>query len=296
MTSLPKSFVAPTFEYGNAPFRLMCQKYGADATVVPLVNVAALVRHADVIDAWPEERNLGLQLSGPKPDEFAEAVRLSLKQFPFIKRLDLNSGCPSIVTMRDGSGSALMRKPQTIAAIVKAMKSETDLPVSVKIRVFTDKKKTIDLASTIEQAGADFITVHGRTARQGYSSTTDWEMIRTVNESLSIPLVGNGDIKSAGEGRSRVKEGFCGSFMIGRAAMSNPRVFRDETSLTYEQKRNMFLEYVDICREHDAIALKDLKLKAVQFYRGVSGGAAIRNRMMHCKTADELISRVESER
>ncbi|VVB73908.1 tRNA-dihydrouridine synthase B [uncultured archaeon] len=293
---LPKAFLAPTFEYGNAPFRLMCQRYGAEATVVPLVNVSAVVRHADVIDALPEEKNLGLQFSGPKPDEFAEAVRLSLKQFPFIRRLDLNSGCPSTVTMRDGSGSALMRRPETIAAIVKAMKSETDLPVSVKIRIFTDKEKTIELASAIERAGADFIIVHGRTARQGYSSTADWEMIRDVKGSLSIPLVGNGDIKSAEEGRSKMKDGFCDAFMIGRAAMSNPMVFRDKTYLTYEQRRKMFLEYIGICREHGGIALKDLKLKSVQFYRGVSGVAAIRQRMMLCKTVDELISRIESER
>lgn len=296
MNRLPKAFLAPMFEYGNAPFRLMCQRYGAEATVIPLVNVAAVVRHADVIEALPEEKNLGLQLSGPKPDDFAEAVRLSLKQFPFIKRLDLNSGCPSIVTMRDGSGSALMRKPQIIADIVKSMKSETDLPVSVKMRIFTDKKRTAELASMIERAGADFITVHGRTARQGYASTADWETIRAVKESISIPLVGNGDIKSFDEGNSKVKDEYCDSFMIGRTAMSNPRVFRNETNLTYEQKRKLFLEYIDICKEYGIIGLKDLKLKSVQFYRGVSGGAGIRNRMMHCKTIDELISRVESEK
>jgi len=293
---LPKAFLAPMFEYGNAPFRLMCQRYGADAAVVPLVNVAAIVRGADVIDALPEEKNLGLQLSGPKPDEFLRAVKMALKQFPFIKRLDLNSGCPSTVTMRDGSGSALMKKPETIAAIVKAMKGETDLPVSVKIRIFTDKRKTFELASIIEKAGADFITVHGRTARQGYSSTADWDMIKAVKELLSIPLIGNGDIHSAEEGKSRIGAGFCDSFMIGRAAMSNPLVFSNKTHITYDQRKKLFFEYVDICREHNAVDIRDLKLKSVQFFRGVSGVAALRQRLMICKSADELISKIESEK
>jgi tRNA-dihydrouridine synthase B len=293
---LPKVFLAPMFEYGNAPFRLMCQKYGAEATVVPLVNVAAIVRGADVIDALPEEKNLGLQLSGPKPDEFARAVRTALKQFPFIKRLDLNSGCPSTVTMRDGSGSALMKRPETIAAIVKAMKSETDLPVSVKIRIFTDKRKTFELASTIEKAGADFITVHGRTTRQGYSSTADWDMIKAVKDRLSIPLIGNGDVHSAEEGHLKIDAGFCDSFMIGRAAMSNPLVFSNKTHITYEQRKRLFFEYVDICREYSKLDVRDLKLKSVQFFRGVSGVAALRQRMMLCKSADELISKIESEK
>jgi len=293
---LPKAFLAPAFEYGNAPFRLMCQRYGAEATVVPLVNVAAIVRGADVIDALPEEKNLGLQLSGPKPDEFPGAIRIALKRFPFIKRLDLNSGCPSTVTMRDGSGSALMKRPETIAAIVKAMKSETDLPVSVKIRVFTDKKKTFELASIIEKAGADFITVHGRTARQGYSSTADWDMIKAVKDQLSIPIVGNGDIHSAEEGGSRIAGGFCDSFMIGRAAMSNPLVFSNKTHLTYEQRRKLFFEYVDICEKHSKVDVRDLKLKSVQFFKGVSGVAALRQRLMLCKSADELISKIESEK
>jgi len=293
---LPKAFLAPMFEYGNAPFRLMCQKYGADATVIPLVNVAAIVRGADVIDALPEEKNLGLQLSGPKPDEFPGAVRMALKQFPFIKRLDLNSGCPSTVTMRDGSGSALMKKPETIAAIVKAIKSETDLPVSVKIRIFTDKAKTFELTSTIEKAGVDFITMHGRTARQGYSSTADWDMIKAVKDQLSIPLVGNGDIHSAEEGYLKLKAGFCDSFMIGRAAMSNPLVFCNKTHLTYDQRKKLFFEYVDICKEYDAVDVRDLKLKSVQFFRGVSGVAALRQRMMLCKSTDELISKLELEK
>jgi nifR3 family TIM-barrel protein len=293
---LPKAFLAPIFEYGNAPFRLMCQKYGAEATVVPLVNVAAIVRGADVIDALPEEKNLGLQLSGPKPDEFARAVKTVLKLFPFVKRLDLNSGCPSTVTMKDGSGSALMKRPETIAAIVKAMKSETDLPVSVKIRMFTDKKKTFELVSIIEKAGADFIIVHGRTTRQGYSSTADWGMIKAVKDQLSIPLIGNGDIHSAEEGYSRIEAGFCDSFMIGRAAMSNPMVFSNKTHITYDQRKKLFFEYVDMCKEHGKLDVRDLKLKSVQFTRGVSGGAALRNRLMLCKTADELISKIESEK
>ena len=290
---LPKAFLAPIFDYTNAPFRLLCQRHGAESTAVPLVNVSAIIHGVNLVDAVTGEKNLGVQLSGAKPNEFIETVRIIEKKFPFIKRFDINAGCPSSNTMQNGGGAALMRKSDILMSIVKAMKKETSLPVSVKMRIFRDKEKTLDLASRIESAGADFVTVHGRTAKQGYSGTADWEMIRSIKESLSIPIIGNGDVKCRKDGISRIKDGFCDSFMIGRAAMSNPLVFKDKTELTYEQRKKLFLEYADLCSKHDMIELNDLRRKSVQLFRSVRNGAKMRGMLMQSETAEELISKVE---
>lgn len=289
---LPAMFLAPVFGYTNSAFRLLCQRHCAGATVVPLVSASALAHGIDVIDAVDQERNLGVQLSGTKPTEFAKAVAFVERKFSFVKRFDLNAGCPSSNTMQNGGGAALMREPEILTDIVKAMKEKTDLPVSVKMRIFSDRKRTIALASEIEASGADFITVHGRTAKQGYGGAADWEAIRAVKESLSIPVVGNGNVNHLKDGISRIKEGYCDSFMVGRAAMSNPLVFEDRIASDYGQKKKLFLEYVGICRTLGTIELNDLKQKSAQFFRGIEHGATIRNRFMQCGTVDELLPEV----
>ena len=293
MRGLPSSFLAPIFGYTNAQFRLLCQRYGAKATVVPLVNASAISRGAKMIDAYDSEKSLGVQLSGPRPEEFAKAVSIIERNFHLVKRFDVNAGCPAQGTMKDGGGSVLMRKPKTLAAIVKEMKKETDLLVSVKMRIFNNKTKIVQLATTIQEAGADFITIHGRTVKQGYSGYADWGMIQTVKENVSIPVIGNGDIKSTKEGEIRVREGYCNSFMIGRAAMSNPLVFKDKTELTYERRKKLFLEYHELCQELDHVEMKDLMPKALQFFRSIKDGAAIRHKLSQSKTVDELISKLE---
>lgn len=209
-----------------------------------------------------------------------------------MKRFDINAGCPSTNTVQNGDGAALMKKPGVLAGIGKAVKRETELPVSVKMRIFGDKEKTIKLAREMEDIGTDFLIIHGRTAEQGYSGTADWDMIRAVKESISIPVVGNGDVKSVGDGHSRIKDGFCNSFMIGRAAMSNPLVFRDKTELDYEQRKKIFLEYVGLCHKMGCVELNDLKLKALQFFRNISDGPKIRHQISQDKTVEGLLNKI----
>jgi tRNA-dihydrouridine synthase B len=290
---LPKSFLAPIFGYTNAPFRLLCQKHGAEACFVPLIHVSRIVHGSKLIDVIPEEKNLGIQLSGSNPKHFADAVKIIEKKYHFIKRFDVNCGCPSNKAVECNLGSALMKKPKTIANIIKTMKKETDLQISVKTRIFKDKKETLNLAEAIEDAGTDFIIVHGRTPSQGYSGAANWEMIKEVNESISIPLVGNGDIRSAKEGKQKIKQGFCSSFMIGRAAMQNPMLFKDKIELDYGKRKKLFLEYVELCKDVDCLDISDLRIKSTQFFRNIPHSASLRNELFKSKIVEDLIAKLE---
>jgi len=293
---LPKFFLAPIFGYSNAPFRILCQKYGCKAAYVPLIHVSQVKNSVKRIDARKQEKNLGIQFSGSNPEQFAEATRIIEKKVPFIKRFDINCGCPSQKASDCKLGSALMKRPEIIAKIIDAMKKETDKSVSVKTRIFEDKAKTVHLAKEIESAGADFLIIHGRTPGQGYSGNADWEMIQEINDVISIPLVGNGDITSMKQGKQRIDEGFCDSFMVGRAAMSNPLLFKGKEKLGKNERKKVFFEYLKICEKLDEVRLNDLRTKIVQFFREFEGSAALRNDLFQSKTVDELIKKISKER
>jgi len=293
---LPKSFLAPIFGFSNAPFRMLCQRYGCKASYIPLVHVSQVKNSVKNIEALGEEKGLGIQLSGSNPEQFAEAVRIIERKFPSIERFDVNCGCPSKKAAECKLGSALMKKPEIIARIISSIKSETDKPVSVKTRIFNDKARTLSLTGAIESAEVDFIIIHGRTPEQEYSGSADWSMIHEINDSISVPLVGNGDITSLKQGKERIDEGFCDSFMIGRAAMSNPLLFKRKDKLGKNERKKMFFEYLSICEDLRKVELNDLRLKIVQFFKGFEGSAAFRNNLFKSKTLEELLKRISEDR
>jgi len=292
---LPKCFLAPIFGYTNAPFRILCQKYGAESAVVPLINVRSVINGKvhSLIDASPIEKNITVQLSGSKPHEFAEAVKIIEKKFSFIKRFDVNTGCPSDKAVLGEMGAALMKNPKNTMDIISAIKDETDTVLSVKTRIFKEAKKNLAIAAAVWKAGADFMIVHARTPSQKYSGIADWGMIEEIHESISLPIVGNGDLRSAREGQILVTRGFCSSFMIGRAAMSNPMVFENKTELSYEQRKKLFLEYIKICEKFGQLELSDLRLKSTQIFREFEGSAAFRNKLFNSKDVGELVEKLD---
>jgi tRNA-dihydrouridine synthase B len=288
------SFLAPIDGYTDLPFRLLCQRYGATAACVPLVNSAALARNPagiSAVDAHRSEKNCGIQLAGSRPEEAAKATEAAIEAFPFLSWLNLNCGCPSPRTVETGGGSALLRRPKLMLEILAAMKKRSPVPVSVKLRVKDDMPKTAALCRQIERAGADFIILHGRTPAQGYSGKADWELIRSVHERVGIPLVGNGDIAAASEGRRLVAAGYCDSFMAGRAAMANPMLFSDRKPDGAEGRLRLLEEYLSLCRAHAGEApLKDVKLKALNFMSGVPGAAALRNSISRAGAVESIFA------
>ncbi|MBN1169428.1 tRNA-dihydrouridine synthase family protein [Candidatus Micrarchaeota archaeon] len=270
-----KSFLAPIDGYSDAAFRLLCSRYGAEASCVPLINADAVLvgREAGI---HPEEKNLGVQLVGNNPETIGKACRRIVDGNPEIKWLNLNCGCPSSRTRSCGGGSALLDNPEKIVRSVAEMK-KCGIPVSIKIRITDD---TMELC---RKTGADFLIVHGRTPGQGYSGKNNWEIIKRIKQESEIPVIGNGDITMAWEGKNYVKKGYCDSFMAGRAAMSNPLLFSDR-KITDPQ--DMLDEYMEIGGV--VPGLKDIRLKAMHFISGFKGAPAMRNIISRAKTIKEI--------
>lgn len=285
------NFLSPIDEYTNVPFRVLCQKYGAEATCIPLINSTAISRGNSFFKSNEDEKNLGAQLVGNNPTDIGKSTRI-LDEIPHISWFNLNCGCPSARTRESGGGSALLDHPETIIKSISEMKKNTDKLVSVKIRLNT-LNHTMELCKKIEIAGADFIIIHGRTAKQGYSGKADWPAIKFIKENTDCPIVGNGDITSLEQGRKRVEEGYCDSFMIARAAMTNPMIFSGETP-NIQKRMVLFGEYLELYQKYiGKPEITDLKLKAVNFISGIENAAQLRNRICRTKTTKEILEILE---
>jgi len=292
-------------EYTDLPFRLLCQRYGAAATCVPLVHSTAVVRNEKKLaslDSHPHEHHPGVQLVGCDPADLARCCSLIESSYPSVSWFNLNCGCPSSQTLDSGGGAALLKQPDRIITIVDALLSQTDLPVSVKLRLKEGRNgltETMDLCKRLCLSGVSFIIVHGRTAGQGYSGRCDWTAIKAVMECCLIPVVGNGDIQSASEGRLLVEQGFCDSFMVGRAAMGNPLLFEDRAPQTLAERFVLLEEYLELYRKYGDVCsttcegeprLNDVKMKALNFVRGTPDASALRNRISRASSIDEILS------
>ena len=176
-------------------------------------------------DIHPDERPLVQQLFGSDPEMMAEATRIIDKEHN-PEGFDVNMGCPVYKIVHNFNGCALMQEPERAAAIIRAMKSVTTKPVSVKIRLgWSDPTDCFAFAKVLEDAGVDLITVHGRTKAQGYSGESDWDMIRQLKEKVSIPVLANGDIFTAPLIVKALEETKCDGVLIARGALGNPWIF-----------------------------------------------------------------------
>ncbi|MBU0528000.1 tRNA-dihydrouridine synthase family protein [Candidatus Micrarchaeota archaeon] len=291
-----KSYLAPIDEYSDFAFRLLCQRHGADATCIPLVNSMAIVQgKLSIVDAKEKERNLGVQIVGNDPKIIGKACEIISMEKPFLSWFNLNCGCPSSRTMDSGGGSAMLAYPKKISQALSEMKKKVDKPVSVKIRVKTNRKYTIKLCKELVKTEIDSIILHGRTPKQGYSGKADWELIRAVSSEVDIPIIGNGDIVSLSQGKGYVEDGYCDSFMVGRAAMSNPMLFSDEKPESFDDKIKLLEEYVEIHRKYSEPSVKHVRSKAINFLSGVDWAAKLRNSLSRAKSVVEILTMIEKQ-
>lgn len=288
------SVLAPMAGVTDLAFRLLAKEMGCGLVVSEMVSAKGLLyencRTKELIRIDPRERPTAIQLFGSVPDELAEAARRVAASGADI--IDFNMGCPTHKIVRNGEGSALLRFPELAEKILKAMVAAVDIPVTVKIRAGWDENSinAVEIAKRAEQAGVSAIAVHGRTREQFYGGNADWEIIRQVKRAVTIPVIGNGDVRTVHDAERLLLETGCDGVMVGRAACGNIWIFRQiaeylkEKNIppppSFAERGTTMLRHLDMLTElkGEHIAIREMRRHAVCYVKGFPRSAELRTR------------------
>ena len=222
------AILAPMAGYTDAPFRKLARAQGALWAVSEMMSARGVleggVKSLELGKPYPDEPDLVLQLFGTDPLELADAAQKVLELY-CPSAIDLNLGCP-VPKVHGRGGSSLLQTPELAAQLVNSIKNSVPIAVSAKMRLGWDVDRSLEVALMLEDAGADLLAVHGRTAAQKYEGLADWNAIGKVARALKIPVIGCGDVKTAGDYQNALEHGVS-SVMVGRGAVGNPFLFRE---------------------------------------------------------------------
>lgn len=298
--------LAPMAGVTNWPFRRLCKEKGCGLVVTEFVSDKAILfdsrRTQEMIELMDQERPAGIQLFGADADTMARAaVRVVDLQRPDL--IDINMGCPAPKITKGRGGSSLLKEPDTAEAIVRqVVRAVTPLPVTVKLRIGWDATtiNAVEIAQRAEAAGAQMLTVHGRTREQQYGGSADWEVIAKVAAAVRIPVLGNGDVSTPQQAAHRLRTSGCAGLAIGRAAMGNPWLFGrtahyletgellPEPGVT--ERVNLALRHLDMMIEYKGphLAVREMRKHAAWYLKGLWGAAEARNRVNQTETPEQM--------
>lgn len=295
--------LAPLAGYSDLPFRLICRQFGAGYCVSEMISCHGLVYQQKntlrMLASIAEERPVAFQLFGADPEVMADAAEIMASFGPDM--LDINMGCPVRKVTKRGAGAALMTNPRLAEAILGRIVSRVSLPVTVKIRSGKDSRSinAPAFARMLEGSGASAITVHARTWSQGFSGHIDKEIITQVKKAVSIPVIGNGDVLSYGQGVQMLEETGCDGVMIGRGALGNPWVFqqagRPEVVRDIIAGAQTHLALIEQYLPAEKI-LGYIKNHMCRYFKGLPGSSALRQNIFAAPNLDVLKQQLESFR
>jgi len=251
--------MAPMTRGTDLPFRQLATEWGAEVCVGEMAYAHKLVRgdrsELPLLRRHPGEKIFGAQLAGKKPEVMAEAARLAEQAGADF--IDINLGCPIDDATKRGFGAALLQRPSRVAALVQAMRAAVSVPVTVKLRLgwSSEKPTFLRIARAAEEAGAEAIILHARSRAQRYRRPADWSHVRELSETVSVPVIGNGDILTWRDAERRMIETGCAGVMVGRWALVKPWIFREfaergDILPTAEERLEVVRRYVELCRAY----------------------------------------------
>ncbi len=302
--------LAPMEDVTDMVFRRLCRKLGSDLAMTEFVNVEGLLRGCRnarrKIRLSPDDGLTGIQIYGSDPQRLAEAAAFAEEADPLF--LDINCGCWVPKIAGRGAGAGWLREPTAMVAMAKLVVSSVKLPVTVKTRIGYGPEShmpILELAKRLEDAGVAAITIHCRTAQMGHSGKADWSWAAKAKESVTIPVIVNGDVKSADDAARALAETGCEGVMVGRRAIEHPWVFREIYGLLRNGERvapPTDMERIELCKEHllanveargEPHGVRCTRRHLSGYLHGLRGASELRQKLNVCDSLEGCLAILE---
>ncbi|MBN1481098.1 tRNA dihydrouridine synthase DusB [candidate division KSB1 bacterium] len=296
--------LAPLAGWSDSAFRRLCKAFGVDMVYTEMVSADGARREQEKTLALAEfgesERPIAIQLFGAEPETVAAAVRIIAQRQP--EFIDINFGCPARKVIKRGAGGALLRDLSLLQTIAEAAVKATNIPISAKLRLGWDGDSIniVQAAQRLQDVGVKMLAIHARTQSQHFKGWPDWSFIRMVKKAVTVPVIGNGDIKSAFDAKRMFDETGCDAVMVGRAACGNPWIFRQIKGFldehmepeppTCAERLNVCLQHFDLAVEiyGAAQAIRTMKKQIVLYVKGFPNASDLRKRILALDSCEKM--------
>ncbi|WP_330643397.1 tRNA dihydrouridine synthase DusB [Anaerotignum propionicum] len=297
-------FLAPMAGVTDLPFRLLCKEMGCGLVYSEMVSAKGILydnkNTTELLTVEAAERPTAIQLFGSDPQILGEMGR-KIEEYPF-DIIDVNMGCPAPKIVKNGEGSALTKDPLRVGEIVKALVEGQKKPVTIKFRKGFDDMhiNAPEIAKIAEANGASAVAVHGRTREQYYSGKADWDIIHQVKESVSIPVIGNGDVFTPEDAKSLFEHTGCDAIMVGRGAQGNPWIFQriihylktgellPEPTATERVEKALRHGKMLIDYKGEYVGIREMRKHMAWYLKGLPGAAEFRGKLNYTESLEEM--------